>query len=72
MGETHGQIIDARSAKAVLEVLRKILKLEIDTKELDKRSKETEKALERVRKLEKQRMAMELIPLEPEGPSYIR
>lgn len=72
MGETHGQIIDARSAKAVLEVLGKILKIDIDTKELDKRSKETEKALKRVRKLEKQRMAMESIPLEPEGPSYIR
>ncbi|MCD6415035.1 MAG: proteasome assembly chaperone family protein [Candidatus Diapherotrites archaeon] len=72
MGETHGQIIDARSAKAVIDVIGKILKVDIDTKELDKRAKETEKALKRVQKLEKQRMSVESFPMESESPSYIR
>lgn len=71
MGETHGQIIDARSAKSVLGVLSKRLNIEINTKKLDKKAKETEKAIKRAQKLEKQKQAMNYPP-EPEGQAYFR
>ncbi|MCD4739841.1 proteasome assembly chaperone family protein [archaeon] len=72
MGETHGQIIDPRSAKSVLEILTKLLKVDINLNELDKKAKETEKAIERARKLEQQRVQMESFPPEQEGQNYFR
>jgi uncharacterized protein (TIGR00162 family) len=74
MGETHGQIIDAKSAEAVLKVLTKILGIEIDMTELAKKAKETEKQISRVGKvisdqkkaIERQQQFIE------ETPSYIR
>ena len=71
MGETHGQIIDARSAKAVLEVLQKLLGVEIDLSKLEQRAKDTEKMLEKARK-DEQRQKQALSALPSEGPTYIR
>jgi uncharacterized protein (TIGR00162 family) len=68
MGETHGQIIDARSAKSVLEVLNKLLRLDVKLDQLEKRAKETEKTLERMRKAEQGQAPA----APPEGPTYIR
>jgi uncharacterized protein (TIGR00162 family) len=45
MGETHGQIIDAKSAEAVLEVLTKILGLKIDMKALVDKARDTEEQM---------------------------
>jgi len=71
MGETHGQIIDARSAKAVLEVMDKLFDTKIDTSHLEKRAKETEKMIEKVQKAEQQeRPPVSAFP--SEGPTYIR
>lgn len=71
MGETHGQIIDARSAKSVLEVLEKLLKVDINLSKLEKRAKDTEKMIEKARKTEQQqKTAMTALP--SEGPTYIR
>ncbi len=71
MGETHGQIIDARSAKAVLEVLQGLLGIKIDLSKLEQRAKETEKMIERARKAEQQqRQAVSALPAD--GPTYIR
>ncbi len=71
MGETHGQIIDARSAKSVLEVLNTLLKVDVDLSTLEKRAKETEKMIEKARKAEQQqKTAMTALP--SEGPTYIR
>jgi len=71
MGETHGQIIDARSAKAVLEVLQKLLKVDVSLSHLEKRAKDTEKMIEKARKAEQQqKQAMSALP--SEGPTYIR
>jgi uncharacterized protein (TIGR00162 family) len=39
MGETHGAYVDPHSAKAVLEILSKMLEIKIDTAELDARAK---------------------------------
>ncbi|MCD6522394.1 MAG: proteasome assembly chaperone family protein [Candidatus Diapherotrites archaeon] len=72
MGETHGQIIDARSAKAVLEILCKLLNLSIDLTKLEKKAKETEKMLEKAMKAEQQQQQiMKPLPI-GEGPTYIR
>lgn len=50
LGETHGMVVDHRSAKAVLEVLTRILGIKVDMSALERRAKETERILERVRK----------------------
>ena len=70
MGETHGQIIDARSAKAVLEVLQKLLNVNIPLSQLESRAKKTEKMIEQVRKQEEEQSPMP--PSSLEGPTYIR
>jgi len=60
MGETHGQIIDAKAAEAVLTVLTKLLEIKIDMTELEKKAKETEKQLSKMSKMmEEQKKAQE-------------
>lgn len=74
MGETHGQIIDAKSAEAVLETLTKILKIRLDMTKLSEKAKETEKQMLKMSKmitahkkaLERQQEFLE------EVPTYIR
>ncbi|MFH1722518.1 MAG: proteasome assembly chaperone family protein [Candidatus Altiarchaeota archaeon] len=51
MGETHGQIIDARSAEAVLETLTKILGIKVDMKKLEAKAKETEEQMTKITKM---------------------
>ena len=50
LGETHGMVVDHRSAQAVLEVLTHILGIKVDMSALELRAKETERILERVRR----------------------
>lgn len=50
LGETHGMVVDHRSAQAVLEVLTRILGIEVGMAALEQRAKETERILEKVRK----------------------
>ncbi len=72
MGETHGQIIDAKSAEAVLRILTKILGIDIDMTKLAEKAKETEEQMARVSKMiEDQKKAFERqFPIEQ--PTYIR
>jgi hypothetical protein len=74
MGETHGQIIDAKSAKSVLKVLTKILGIEVNMKKLAEKAKETEKQMSQVNKvLSEQKKALERQQeFINETPSYIR
>ncbi|MCX8166752.1 MAG: proteasome assembly chaperone family protein [Candidatus Micrarchaeota archaeon] len=48
MGETHGAYIDAQSAKAVLEKLKEILKLDLDLSKIEQTAKETEKIIKKI------------------------
>jgi uncharacterized protein len=74
MGETHGQIIDAKSAEAVLSVLTKILGIQVSMAEIEKKAKQTEEQLSQMSKLivshkkaqERQQQMLD------ESPSYIR
>lgn len=74
MGETHGQIIDAKSAKAVLKVLTQILGLKVDMAELAKKAKETEKQIGKVGKIisEQKKALKRQQEFIDETPSYIR
>jgi uncharacterized protein (TIGR00162 family) len=74
MGETHGQIIDAKSAEAVLNVLCRILDVKVNMAEIEKKAKQTEEQLSQMGKVitahkkaqERQQQLMD------ESPSYIR
>jgi uncharacterized protein (TIGR00162 family) len=72
LGESPGYlVIDARSAKSVLEVLAPILGLEMDMSELEKRAQETEQFIKKVQDMEKkQRLQQQLKELGDFG--YIR
>jgi uncharacterized protein len=74
MGETHGQIIDAKSAEAVLKVLTSILGIEMDMTELAGKARETEDQMTKMSKmLTDQKKAMERQQeFLDETPSYIR
>ncbi len=55
LGETHGMLVDHRSAQAVLESLENLLDFEVDLSKLDERAKKTEEILSRLRKEQKLR-----------------
>lgn len=74
MGETHGQIIDAKSAGAVLTVLTKILDVKVSMAELEKKAKETEEQIGQMSKMiraHKKAVERQQEMLN-ESPSYIR
>ncbi len=48
LGETSGYVIDAKASKAVLEVLSKMLKIEIDMSELNKKAADTEQVIKSI------------------------
>ncbi len=52
MGETVGQVVDAKAAKILLEKLSKILKLKVDMKDLEDHARRTERELEKIKKLQ--------------------
>ena len=74
MGETHGQIIDAKSAEAVLTVLTKILNLKIDMSKLEEKAKETEKQMTQIGKMISayQKIEEQQNKISDEYPPYIR
>ena len=76
LGETAGYPIlpDPKSAKSVLQVLTKILKIEINVEKLEKRVAEMEEFLKRIREVEKKAIQQFLLarPKEKrEPPTYI-
>jgi hypothetical protein len=50
LGETHGMVVDHRSAQAVLEVLTRILGIKVDMTALERRARETERIIDRIRR----------------------
>ena len=50
LSETHGMVVDHAAAQAVLEVLMDILGFKVDISALERRAKETECTLERIRR----------------------
>jgi uncharacterized protein (TIGR00162 family) len=53
MGETSGFYVDPKSAKAILEVLARHLKMEIDLKNLEKKAEEVERMTAEAAEIEK-------------------
>jgi hypothetical protein len=70
LGETHGMVVDARAAKAVLDVLTGVLKIKIDMLNLEQRAKKTEQLMERLREEMERRKREERKSVEDET-SYI-
>jgi uncharacterized protein (TIGR00162 family) len=54
MGETPGYFIDAEASKAVLTILQKILKVELDIAKLEERAEETRKMISKAQQMEKE------------------
>jgi len=54
MGVTSGYMVDPKSAKAVLDVLMKILNLKVSVEDLDERAKEMERFIEQIREVHEQ------------------
>lgn len=52
MGTTSGYMVDPKSAKVVLEVLMKLLKLEVSTEDLEERAKEMEKLIAQIKEMQ--------------------
>ena len=51
MGETHGQIIDAKSAQAVLTTLTNILGITVDMTAIEKKARDTERQMTQISKM---------------------
>ncbi|MBS3815466.1 MAG: proteasome assembly chaperone family protein [Hadesarchaea archaeon] len=69
LGETHGMLVDPRSAQSVLETLSDLLEFEVDTTTLAERAKKTEELIKKVKKEEKVRR--ERMDREGEELTYI-
>ena len=54
MGETPGYFIDAEASKAVLSVLIKILKIDVDVARLEERAEETRKMISKAQQMERE------------------
>ena len=70
LGETHGMMADHRAAESVLEVLTRILGIKVDTTDLERRAKKTERLLSRIR-MEIERRARQEMRRAEEEVSYI-
>lgn len=71
MGETHGTYIDPKSAKSVLNVLSRYLKLDMNLVDLDKRAMETEEMVSRFEQIQKAQQPTPVMPKD-ESSTYIR
>jgi len=73
MGETVGQVVDAKAAKVLLDKLAKLLDLKVDMKDLDKHAKKTEKELEKIKKLqEEQAKALQMAMVQSSDEDIMR
>ncbi len=54
MGETPGYFIDAEASKAVLTILQKLLKVELDIAKLEERAEETRKMISKAQQMERE------------------
>jgi len=52
MGTTSGYMVDPKSAKAVLEVLMKLLNLKVSIEDLEERAKEMEKLIAQIKEIQ--------------------
>jgi len=73
MGETQGNYVDPKAAKAVLEVLRQYLKLKVKLDDLDKKAVEIEEMISRFEQIQKSQQQPP-VPQMPkdESSTYIR
>jgi len=73
LGETRGYLPDPKAAKSALEVLQKILEIEVDLSGLDGEIEKSEKIVEKMQEIEKRRemYARKMRRVEEERITYI-
>lgn len=72
LGGTRGYLPDPKAARSILEVLQKILGIEVDLSGLDKEIEKSEEIVERMHKIEEQReMYAQKVRKEEERVTYI-
>jgi len=73
LGETRGYLPDPEAAKSVLSVLKSILEIKIDFKDIDKEIEKSKKVIERMEKIAKEREthALKTRKIEEEKVTYI-
>ena len=73
LGETRGYLPDPRAAKSVLEVLQKMLKVEVDLSGLDREIEKSKEIVERMQEIEERRekYARKMRRMEEERITYI-
>jgi len=72
MGETQGNYVDPKAAKAVLEVLKHYLKLNLKLNDLDKKALETEEMIARFEQIQKSQQPPAPVMHKDESSTYIR
>lgn len=60
LGESLGYIVDAKAAKAVLQVVANVLGIEVDMSALDERARETEEILQKVQEMQRAMLEQEM------------
>jgi proteasome assembly chaperone (PAC2) family protein len=72
LGESPGYMyIDAKAAKSVLEVISKVLGIEMDMTALDERAEETENLIKKIQDMQRKSMAQNM-PEMSKDLGYIR
>ncbi len=73
LGETRGYLPDPKTAKSVIEILRRILNVNVDLKGLDKEIERSKEILGRMRDIEKRRVkyVQKMRRIEEERITYI-
>jgi len=73
LGETRGYLPDPKAAKSVLEVLQRMLKIEVDLRELDREIEKSKEIVERMQEIEERRekYARKMRRIEEERITYI-
>jgi len=72
MGETHGQFIDANTAKKMTKILSKYLDIKINTKDLDKKAKEIQKVIDNMQKIQAEQQKQVVKSQQADTMHYIR
>ncbi len=71
LGETSGYVVDAGASKAVLEVLSKLVGVEIDTSKLQEKAIETQKVISQLQAISEQAREGTTQPRRESRPGYI-
>ena len=71
MGETSGYFVDPRSAEAVLKILTKVLRIEVDFSDLEAKAREIDRIAQKIHEAEQPKVSESPTPQSREDLGYI-